>query len=203
VPLTIRGPRIARGARSSEPVHGVDLFPTILTMAGLEVPKTVPNTAGNGSVALDGVSLTPMLFGGAKNLRDPNQGYLLTETTNPIKNDRREAGARNGTYKVLCVERAAAESCAFYNLIRDPLEEFALDKPESCANYDSGRWTPADQGWHYCRLLGVLAKESFLSSTWVKGSNSTAAGGRGGAGRGRGAAPGRGGAAPVPGRGRG
>jgi arylsulfatase A-like enzyme len=202
VPLTIRGPRIARGARSSEPVHGVDLFPTLLTLAGLESPKTVPNTGGNGSVAVDGVSLTPILFGAAQNVRNPNSDYLLTETTNPIKNDRHEAGARNGTYKVLCVERATAEACAFYNLLRDPLEEFPLEKPGSCANYDNGRWTPADRDWHFCRLIGVLARESFLSSTWVKGSNSTPAGG-GAAGRGRGGAPGgRGGAAP-PGRGRG
>jgi len=207
VPFTIRGPRIAKGVRSTEPVHGVDLFPTILTLAGLDVPKTVPNTAGNGSVAVDGVSLTPILFDGAKSLRDPNKDYLLTETTNPIKNNRREAGARNGTYKVLCAERATADACAFYNLVRDPIEEFALNEPDSCANYENGRWTPTDQDWHFCRLLAVLAKDSFLSSTWVMGTNATpAAGGRGAGPRGgrgapaggRGAAPRGRGAAPAP-----
>ena len=201
VPLTIRGPRIAAGTRSEEPVHGADLFATILELAGLDVPKSVPNSAGNGSVTVDAVSLTPILFDGAKSLRDPVRGYLLTETLNPIKNNRREAGARNGTYKVLCVGSATADACSFYNLVRDPIEEFALDKPKSCAGYESGGLSPTSQDWHFCRLLDVLAKESFLSASWDPGpAAAPAAGGRRGAGPrggGRGAAPRGRGAAPA------
>jgi hypothetical protein len=192
VPLTIRGPRIPKGAHSDEPVHAVDLFPTLLKLAGLDVPKTVPNTTGTGTVAVDGVSLTPIFFDGAKSVRDPVRDFLLTETINPIKDNRREAASRNGTHKVLCGGKASAETCEFYNLIRDPIEEFPLKKPESCATYENGRWTPNDPDWHFCHLLGTLAKDSFLATTWEMGTNATPAGGgaRGAGARGaRGAAP--------------
>ncbi len=163
VSMAIRGPRIKAGSECNEPIHGVDLFSTILELAGLDVPKTVPNRAGE-SVALDSVSLTPILFKGAKGLRDPNKGYLLTETINPVMNNQRQAGARNATYKLICTENVETASCTFYNLIDDPLEEYPLAKPESCANYANATWTPADPKWHFCRLQEVLGKESFLAA---------------------------------------
>lgn len=169
VPLTIRGPGVAPGSTSDEPVHGVDLFATILDLAGVDVPETVPNTTGDATIALDSVSLTPIVFGNAVSLRDPDRDYLLAETTNPVMNNLRHAAARNRTYKVVCAESALPENCEFYNLDRDPLEEFPLDAPESCTSYANGRWSPADAEWHYCRLLAVVDKESFLSSDWVRG----------------------------------
>ena len=164
VSMAVRGPRIKAGSKSDEPIHCVDLFSTILELAGLDVPKTVPNRTGDGTVALDSVSLTPILFKGAKGLRDPNKGYLLTETINPIKNNQRQVAARNATYKVLCTETAETASCAFYNLMNDPLEEYPLVKPESCVNYKNGKWTPTAPEWHFCRLQEVISKESFLAS---------------------------------------
>ncbi len=163
VSMAIRGPRIKAGSESNEPIHGVDLFSTILELARLDVPKMVPNKTGDGTVAVDGISLTPILFKNAKGLRDPNKGYLLTETVNPIMNNQRQAGARNLKYKVLCIDNADTASCTFYNLVDDPLEEYPLTKPDSCANYKSGSWTPADPNWHFCRLQEVLSKESFLA----------------------------------------
>jgi len=56
------------------------------------------------------------------------------------------------------------ENCIFYNLIDDPLEEYPLTKPRSCAEYENGRWTPADPGWHFCRLREVIARKSLLAS---------------------------------------
>ncbi len=164
VSMAIRGPRIKAGSKSDEPIHCVDLFSTILELAGLDVPKTVPNRTGDGTVALDSVSLTPILFKGAKGLRDPNNGYLLTETINPVKNNQRQVAARNASYKVLCTENAETASCTFYNLMNDPLEEYPLAKPESCANYKNGTWTPAAPEWHFCRLQEVIRKESFLAT---------------------------------------
>jgi arylsulfatase A-like enzyme len=164
VSMAIRGPGIKAGSQSDEPIHNVDLFSTILELAGLDVPKTVPNRTGDGTVALDSVSLTPILFKGAKGLRDPNKGYLLTETINPVKANLMQVGARNATYKVICNENAETESCIFYNLIDDPLEEYPLDKPDSCTNYKNGNWTTADPEWHFCRLQEIIAKESFLAS---------------------------------------
>jgi arylsulfatase A-like enzyme len=164
VSMAIRGPRIKAGSQSNEPIHGVDLFSTILEIAGLDVPKTVPNKTGDGTVAVDSVSLTPILFKGAKGLRDPDKGYLLTETVNPIKSNQRQAGARNAKYKILCIDGAETANCTFYNLLDDPLEEYPLAKPDSCANYKNGTWTPAAPEWHFCRLQEVIGKESFLAS---------------------------------------
>ena len=164
VSMAIRGPRIKAGSKSDEPIHGVDLFATFLELAGLDVPKTVPNRTGDGTVAVDSVSLTPILFKGAKGLRDPDKGYLLTETVNPIMKNQKQAAARNAKYKVLCIDNADTPSCTFYNLLDDPLEEYPLSKPDSCANYTNGTWTPAAPEWNFCRLQGILAKESFLAS---------------------------------------
>ena len=165
VSMVIRGPRIPANSQCDVPIHGVDLFATILELAGLDVPKIVPNRTGDGTVAVDSVSLTPILFKGAKSLRDPNTGYLLTETVNPVMNNQRQAGARNAKYKVICTENAETPNCIFYNLIDDPLEEYPLAKPDSCANYKNGIWTTAVPEWHFCRLQEVIGKESFLASS--------------------------------------
>jgi arylsulfatase A-like enzyme len=166
VSMAIRGPRIKAGTQSNEPIHCVDLFSTVLELAGLDVPKTVPNRTGDGMVALDSVSLTPILFNGAKDLRDPDKGYLLAETVNPVstvKRNLKQAGARNKRYKIVCSETAATPNCVFYDLVADPLEEYPLAKPDSCANYKNGAWTPADKEWNFCRLQEIMATESFLA----------------------------------------
>jgi arylsulfatase A-like enzyme len=160
VGMAIKGPRVAAKLESNEFVHAVDLFSTILDLAGLETPTQVPNSEGTGTVALDGVSLAPVLFGKAPALRDPNEGYLLTETMNLMTNSSRHVGARNATYKLVCVNDAA--NCEFYNLAVDPLEEYPLERPDSCGDYSSGKWRPADRQWHYCRLLEVVETQSFL-----------------------------------------
>jgi len=162
VPLVIRGPGIAAGSRSDEFVHGVDLFATILSLAELDVPEKVPNRAGDGMVALDSVSLTPIIFDGASRVRDQIEGYLLAETVNPVRNGLRHVAARNGTYKLVCAESASTASCELYDLVDDPLEEYPLEKPESCAAYADGTWGPDAAEWHFCRLLEVVATESFL-----------------------------------------
>lgn len=172
VPLTIRGPGIAAGAVVEEPVHGVDLFATILELAGLDVPDTVPNTAGSAEVALDSVSLVPVLYDGTRTLRDPDRDYLLAETLNPVMNDLRHAAARNRRYKVVCAERATPDACEFFNLEQDPLEEFPLVKPAQCEQDASERWTEMDSAWHFCRLMGVIERESFLSPDWIPGPTS-------------------------------
>jgi arylsulfatase A-like enzyme len=151
VAMAFRGPGIAIGSRSTEFVHVADLFATILTLAGIEPPAKNIDSAGN-EVNSDSKSLTPILFGSASTVRDPNEGYLLTETNyNGLK-----VGARNATYKVLCGTNTNTGNCSFFNLIDDPLEEYLLDKPASCTNYSNGAWTPADPEWHYCRLIEVM-----------------------------------------------
>ncbi len=161
VPLIIRGPRIAANTQNNTYAHVVDLFPTIMELAGLTPPKNVSNSDGTGTVPLDGVSLTPIAFNKTKAVRDPNTGYILNENTNLMTNNTRWVGAQNAAYKVVCIE--SANNCTFFNLVNDPLEEYPLAKPESCADYASGKWTPKDPQWHYCRLTEVVAKDSFLA----------------------------------------
>jgi arylsulfatase A-like enzyme len=162
VPLLIRGPRIEASARSSEYIHVADLFSTILSFAGLKAPDKVPNRDNTGLQTVDSVSLAPILFDKAAAVRDPNQGYLLTESLNLMTNSTRQVGARNATYKVVCTEKVDAKSCEFFNLATDPLEEYPLANPDSCSNYNSGTWKPADARWHYCRLTDIVATQSFL-----------------------------------------
>ncbi len=164
VSMAIRGPGIKANSQSNEWIHNVDLYATILELAGLDVPKMVPNREGNGMVTVDAVSLSPILFKGVKGLRDPNKGYLLSETINPVKNNAMQAGARNLRYKIICNENAKTESCLFYDLIDDPLEEYPLEKPANCGNYQNGTLTTNNPEWHFCRLQEVIAKDSFLAS---------------------------------------
>jgi arylsulfatase A-like enzyme len=162
VPLIIRGPGIRPAARSTEFVHVADMFSTILTLAGLTPPAEVPDRDGTRPVVVDGLSLTPILFDKAAAVRDPNQGYLLTESRNLMRNEVRQVGARNGTYKVVCTEKIDTNACEFYNLVTDPLEEYPLPEPDSCRAYSNDTWTPSDPRWHYCRLIEVIDTQSFL-----------------------------------------
>ncbi len=162
VPLVIRGPRIAAGTQNNEFIHVLDLFSTILELAKLTPPKQVSNSDGSGTVALDSVSLTPILFNKAKTLRDPDTGYILNENKNLMTGGTEIVGARNAVYKVVCTN--STDNCLFYNLAEDPLEEYPLDRPGSCADYTNKKWTPKNPEWHYCRLVDVVSKESFLAA---------------------------------------
>jgi arylsulfatase A-like enzyme len=162
VSLAMRGPGITAGRTNATPVHGVDLFATMLDLAGVSVPASVPNSGYNGFVSLDSVSLAPILFSAAERVRDPDYGYVMSETINPLMGNARQAAAKDATFKLLCEEDTQTANCTFYNLIDDPLEEYPLTKPSSCVNFSNGTWTPADREWHFCRLQSVLSTQSFL-----------------------------------------
>lgn len=158
VPLVIRGPGIEAGSRNDEFVHATDLFATILELADLPVPQAVPSRDGAATVSVDSVSLAPVLFGDETVVRDPNEGYLLTE----VRGRRSQVGARNSAYKVVCRGSAEVADCDLYDLAADPLEEYPLEKPDDCGPYRDGTWTPDDSAWHYCRLTEIVATESFF-----------------------------------------
>src|SRR5690606_23462056 len=158
----VRAPRVEAGAQSTEYAHAADLFSTVLAIADVAAPQKVADNDGTGTVDVDAVSLTPILFGEADHVRDPNEGYVLTETSNLMQNNLRLVAARNATYKVSCTNDVG--NCEFFDVAADPLEEYPLAKPASCAQYGSGGLTPKDQAWHYCRLLGVIDEESFLAA---------------------------------------
>jgi arylsulfatase A-like enzyme len=163
VPMAIRGPGIAALSQSSAPVHVADLFSTILTLAGLQPPETVPDSTG-ASTQLDSKSLTPILFGSANDTgRDPNTGYLLTEVGTYVMQPNK-VGARNATYKVICNTNATNfANCTFYNLIDDPLEATPLTKPGSCpATCGESPCTTANPEWHFCQLIDVILDYSIF-----------------------------------------
>jgi arylsulfatase A-like enzyme len=161
VPMVIRGPKIAANSESREIVHAADLFSTVLELAGLTPPETVPDSDGTATVALDARSLAPILLNKASTVRDPNDDYVLTETENLMTGGTKMVGVRNAAYKVVCT--GSPDNCEFFNMIEDPLEEYPLPKPDSCSQYAEGAWTPSDTQWHYCRLTNVAATLSFLS----------------------------------------
>jgi arylsulfatase A-like enzyme len=162
VPLTVTGPGIEAGTRSDEYAHAADMFATILELAGLEVPELVAGSEGSGDVRVDAKSLMPIILDAAAWVRDPNDDFILSESSNLMTGGTNQVGARNARFKLICTGSAAAEDCEFYDLANDPLEEYALPKPAACAAYEGGTLNPAEQDWHFCRLQEVVAEHSFL-----------------------------------------
>lgn len=162
VPLVIAGPGIEGGSVSNAVTHSVDLYSTALSLAGLPIPEQVSNAEASARIPLAGISLAPALFDGAEQVRDFDQGYVLTESHDLMRNGIREVAARNGQYKILCTDSAAFGNCSFYDLIDDPLEEYPLPLPGDCIAYAEQRLTPYDIDWHYCRLTEVVTNQSFL-----------------------------------------
>jgi arylsulfatase A-like enzyme len=160
VPMAIRGPGVAPASRSGEFVHVVDLFSTGLELAGLNPPKMVANSAGTGTETVDSVSLAPILLKKAPTVRNPDEDYVMSETIDLQRRGAREVGARNRDYKVVCKE--TADNCEFFNVAKDPLEEFPLARPDNCNAYKSGALKPADPAWHFCRLNDVVRTKSFF-----------------------------------------
>lgn len=161
VPLVVRGPGVAPGV-SDEFVHAADLFPTILELAGLAAPKTVAGENGEGGVALDAVSLAPIVRGEAAAVRDPDTGFVLSESINLLTEGTPHIGVRNARYKLVCVGGASREHCEFHDLIDDPLEEYALAAPASCDGHARGVWAQHEARWHFCQLLDVIHTRSFM-----------------------------------------
>ena len=168
VGMTIKGPGIKADSKNNGFVHAVDLFSTTLALAGLEVPEQVNNSEGTGKVPLDGILLTPMLFNDKSTVRDPNKGYVLTESVNLMTGGTQHVGARNATYKLVCTGGIETSNCRFYNLEDDPLEEYPLEKPDSCTGYIDGSWSPKDTEWHFCRLKEVVKEYSYVNSATKK-----------------------------------
>jgi len=166
VPMVIRGPGIAANSESREFAHSVDLFSTVLELAGVPVPQRVSNSEGTAEVPVDGVSLAPILFGRAASVRDPDQGFVITESHNLMTGGTQQVGARNGSYKLICggvLNGDTGEDCEFYDIVGDPLEQYPLPTPvDDCLAYAETRLTPYDADWHYCRLAEVIGTQSFL-----------------------------------------
>lgn len=107
VPFIIKGPSVSAGGRTDESlVHVVDLFSTILEMAGVPLPT---------SVALDSRSLMPILA--QQNPSERSRLYVEKfDTTDPTSGGR---GLRDDRYKLIRLNNGSDE---FYDLVSDPAE---------------------------------------------------------------------------------
>jgi arylsulfatase A-like enzyme len=119
VPLIIAGPAVVSPGREEKGlVASVDLFPTVLELAGIDPRTTVPR-----SIPLDGISLLPYL-------KKTNNGSLrqtiYTERFGSKLSVARKDGAaiRNQTYKLIRWTTPVHEQ--FFNLAVDGFEKVNL-----------------------------------------------------------------------------
>jgi arylsulfatase A-like enzyme len=169
IPLAIRGPGIG-AARSDAVVHVADLFSTILDFARVPIPGQVPAPAGGGMVEIDSRSLAPILFDGAKTVRDPVYDYIAAETAVPTiispgvtgPANEYQVATRNAAFKVLCIKEGDDKTCQFFNLTNDPLEEFPLAMPAECPANQPGDFAATDEAANFCFLRQAIKEQSSL-----------------------------------------
>lgn len=154
IPLIIRGPGLKRNYQVAHPVITNDLFPTMLSMARIDLLPEVHK---------DGVSLMPLLLGDSRELERENLffHYPHYQTLSP------HSAIRSGQWKL--IEYYEDGSTELYDLISDPGEsnnlaesmsskrdellqllhdhfsEIAAQLPTQNPNYDPDRET--EQHW--------------------------------------------------------
>ncbi|MBI3491327.1 MAG: sulfatase-like hydrolase/transferase [Acidobacteria bacterium] len=116
VPLLLRGPGVRPGTRIPVLVRSVDLFPTLLELAGVPTPKTAR--------ALAGRSLASMARGGPATLHEePSFAESLTPRIHYGWSDLRSI--RDGRWKFILAPKPE-----LYDLARDPDERNNLANAE-------------------------------------------------------------------------
>ena len=115
IPLLIAGRGVAEPGRMIEAlVNTVDLFPTVLELAGIDISAVLP-----GDASIDGHSLVPYLENQAgERLRE----WVYAEKFHQRYDERAERALRNDRYKLLVRDNGRE----LYDLARDPLEETNL-----------------------------------------------------------------------------
>jgi arylsulfatase A-like enzyme len=115
VPLIIAGPAVVNPGRTNDTLtHAVDLFATILELAGINVAATVP-----ASTTMDSHSLLSVLQGGTDSSRCVYAE--LFSTSAPTASDGR--ALRNSQFKLIRFNSVREE---FYDLLADPYERTNL-----------------------------------------------------------------------------
>lgn len=134
IPLVIRGPGVGR-AIVADPVVNADIAPTILELAGVEVPPELERP-------IDGTSIVPLLFGGATEI-SRDRAILIHGRDNVTRSRRgfkvrSYVGVRTSRYAYVEQRRASYASSAegiaapigagrvtaseLYDLNRDPFQ---------------------------------------------------------------------------------
>ncbi len=111
VPFIIKGPSVVSGGRvDASLVHVVDLFSTILELAGVPLPTTT---------ILDSKSLKPLLA----NQGDPTRTRLFVDQFDPAVSTSGGRAIRDDRYKLIRFNTGRDE---FYDLLADPSEQTNL-----------------------------------------------------------------------------
>jgi arylsulfatase B len=115
VPLVVSGPAVANpGSTNDMPAHVVDLYATILDMAGINVPATLPAT-----IKIDSHSLMPALQGATEAGR-----RVYTELFNTNESSAADGRSlRNLQFKLIEFENGTKR---FHDLATDPDEQTNL-----------------------------------------------------------------------------
>jgi arylsulfatase B len=130
VPLIVAG----AGVDMSQPeksalVHTVDIYPTILDLAGMATPNNY----------IDGVSFKPVLTGTSASERTCvyTDGSVATPPgATPVeKPENHEVAIRNATHKLIRRRNSTGPIYEFYDLVSDPGEQSTL--PPSGPEFDS------------------------------------------------------------------
>ena len=115
VPLIVRGPQVAQGKISSEPVYAPDLYPTLLRAAGL---------SDQAQAGIDGVDFTPLLQNPDATLKREALYFHYPhyyQTTTPV------SALRKGDWKLL--EYYEDNRLELFNLKQDPGETQDISTP--------------------------------------------------------------------------
>ncbi|MBW2256126.1 MAG: sulfatase-like hydrolase/transferase [Deltaproteobacteria bacterium] len=115
VPMCIAGPRVARGYATPALVSTVDLFATVLGLAGVSLEEVQDRTR-----KYDSRSLLPLLVEPSLSFRE----WVYTENFDGTRPDRVNGrAARDSRYKLIQLEVGGSEA---YDLSTDPLETMDL-----------------------------------------------------------------------------
>jgi len=118
VPFVMAGPGVSKApARSTALTHVVDLFATILDIAGVDW-NTLP-----AEVEIDSVSLKPLLSGS----KDSAHDWVLSEMFGGVGANKTGRTVRNERYKLM---RFLSGVERFYDLKTDPYEQSPLKKKD-------------------------------------------------------------------------
>jgi arylsulfatase B len=113
VPLIITGPRVTSPGRSSDAlVSTVDLYPTILELAGVNLAATLPT-----NLVFDGLSLLPMITNVA--YLPPERCVLAENFGFNLPDSIAGRAVRNGRFKLILFDNGVQE---MYDLPADPYE---------------------------------------------------------------------------------
>ena len=114
VPLLVFGSGVKGGRSVDSIVAGVDLYPTILQLAGIDPRRVVP--AGN---RIDGVSLVPFLTG-AKGPTAQVHPFVYSDKFAGAWNVNPRRAIRDTSFKL--IDQAGSANDQLFNLKADPME---------------------------------------------------------------------------------